>query len=60
MPEFVQVIMLAAPTTHFVSLTQAILFRDAGLPVLWPCLLAIGSVFFVIALARFPKSITLA
>jgi ABC-2 type transport system permease protein len=46
--------MLAAPTTHFVNLSQAILFRGAGLDVVWPSLLAIatiGTVFFLIALA---------
>ncbi len=62
MPEFVQAIMLAAPTTHFVSLTQAILFRGAGLSVVWPQLLAIviiGAVFFAAALARFRKSVSL-
>jgi hypothetical protein len=31
MPEFVQNIMLIAPTTHFVELSQAILYRGAGL-----------------------------
>ncbi len=30
MPELVQHIMLAAPTTHFIELAQAILFRGAG------------------------------
>jgi len=62
MPEFVQAIMLAAPTTHLVSLAQAILFRGAGLAVVWPSLLmiaAIGAVFFGIALSRFRKSIML-
>jgi len=33
MPEFVQVVMSAAPNTHFVSLAQAILYRGAGLDV---------------------------
>ena len=62
MPLAVQGIMLAAPTTHFVSLAQAILFRGAGLAVVWPQLLAnvaIGVTFFLIALARFRKSIAL-
>ena len=40
MPPAVQTIMLAAPTTHFVSLAQAVLFRGAGLSVVWPQLLA--------------------
>ena len=60
MPQFVQDIMLAAPTTHFVELGNAILFRGAGLDVVWMNLLAvaaIGAVFFAIALARFRKTI---
>jgi ABC-2 type transport system permease protein len=55
--------MLAAPTTHFVSLAQAILYRGAGLDVVWPqfcSLLAIGSVAFAGALARFRRSVSLA
>lgn len=49
MPEIIQNIMLAAPGTHFVMLAQSILFRGAGLDVVWPQLLAlivIGSVLF--------------
>ncbi|EQB16748.1 MULTISPECIES: ABC transporter permease [Sphingobium] len=60
MPQIVQTVMLAAPTTHFVELGQAILFRGAGFSVVWPqflAILAIGAVFFVIALTRFRKSI---
>ena len=60
MPEFVQNIMLAAPTTHFVSLAQAILYRGAGFSIVWPqflALIAIGGVFFVLALSRFRKTI---
>ncbi|HPE81089.1 MAG: ABC transporter permease [Chromatiaceae bacterium] len=62
MPSLVQDIMLAAPTTHFVSLAQGILYRGAGLDVVWPQFLAIigiGVVFFLFALARFRRSITL-
>ena len=61
MPEFVRLVMLAAPTTHFVSAAQAILYRAAGLEIVWPqflALLAIGTVFFSIALTRFRKTIT--
>lgn len=36
MPELVQNVMLAAPTTHFVMLAQGILFRGAGLDIVWP------------------------
>ena len=61
MPVLVQDLMLAAPTTHFVALGQAILFRGAGLSVVWPqflALAAIGAVFFTIALNRFRKTIS--
>jgi ABC-2 type transport system permease protein len=60
MPEFVQVVMMAAPTTHFVAMAQAILYRGAGLSVVWPQFLAlgiIGSALFGAALARFRKTI---
>ncbi|WP_454828883.1 ABC transporter permease [Pseudoxanthomonas wuyuanensis] len=60
MPELVQNLMLAAPTTYFVSASQAILYRGAGLDVVWPQLLAIaaiGAIFFTIALARFRRTI---
>ncbi|PTW59805.1 ABC-2 type transport system permease protein [Breoghania corrubedonensis] len=56
MPDIIQWIMLAAPNTHFVILAQSVLFRGAGLAVVWPQLLAlvaIGAVFFSIALNRF-------
>jgi ABC-2 type transport system permease protein len=61
MPEMVQNIMLLAPTTHFVEIGQAILYRGAGLSVVWPqflALLAIGGVLFALALARFRKTIS--
>jgi ABC-2 type transporter len=35
MPEGVQMVMLAAPTTHFVKIAQGILYRGAGLDVVW-------------------------
>ena len=56
MPEMVQYVMLAAPNTHFIALAQAVLFRGAGLAVVWPQLLAlavIGSAMFAFALRRF-------
>jgi ABC-2 type transport system permease protein len=60
MPEFVQDVMLLAPTTHFVELSQAILYRGAGLEVVWASFLAIaliGAVLFFFSLARFRKAI---
>jgi ABC-2 type transport system permease protein len=62
MPGVVQTIMLTAPTTHFVKFAQAILYRGAGLDVVWPQFLAItaiGAMFFLVALARFRKAVTL-
>ncbi len=56
MPGIIQNVMLAAPNTHFVMAAQAILFRGAGLDVVWPqvvALLVIGAVLFVLALRRF-------
>jgi len=61
MPQFVQDIMLVAPTTHFVALAQAILFRGGGLGIVWPqfaALMVIGGVFFLMALSRFRKTIS--
>ena len=60
MPEFVQTLMLAAPTTHFVELGQAILYRGAGLDVVWEqflALLVIGAALFALSLWRFRKTI---
>jgi ABC-2 type transport system permease protein len=61
MPQFVQDIMLAAPTTHFVELGQAILYRGAGIGVVWQPFLAlalIGAVLFAFSLARFRKTLS--
>ena len=61
MPQMVQDVMLAAPTTHFIELGQAILYRGAGIDVVWAPFLAlavIGAVFFTASLARFRKTIS--
>ncbi|MBR4666238.1 MAG: ABC transporter permease, partial [Lentisphaeria bacterium] len=60
MPEWVQNVMSVAPTTQFVSFSQSILFRGAGLEVVWKpflFLLVIGSVLFLISLAKFRRSV---
>lgn len=62
MPQLVQDFMLAAPTTYFVRLAQGILYRGAGFDSVWPDFLAIaciGAVFFVLALIRFRRAVTL-
>jgi ABC-2 type transport system permease protein len=56
MPEIIQNLMLVAPNTHFVMLAQSILFRGAGLDVVWPqfaTLFGIGLVLFYFSLRRF-------
>ena len=61
MPQLVQDLMQLAPTTHFVELGQAILFRGAGLETVWKpflALLVIGSVLFVLSLRRFRNTIS--
>ncbi len=61
MPQLVQDIMQTMPTTHFVSLAQAILYRGADFSIVWPqfaTLLVIGMAFFGFALSRFRKTIS--
>ena len=60
MPKIVRDVMLLAPTTHFVELGRASLYRGAGLDVAWRpflILMAIGSVLFAMALRRFRRTI---
>ena len=62
MPELLQRIMLVSPTTHFVAFSQSVVFRGAGIEVVWPHLLAtagIGALAFAAALARFRRTVTL-
>jgi len=59
-PEWLQTLMQAVPSTHFVSFAQAILFRDAGIGIVWPqfvLVVAIGALFFAFAAFRFRRSI---
>jgi ABC-2 type transport system permease protein len=57
MPVWLQYfIQTISPTPHFVSFAQAVLFRDADFSMVWRpmlAMLAIGSVYFTIALSRF-------
>jgi ABC-2 type transport system permease protein len=58
MPVALQTVMQASPSTHFVSFAQAILYRGAGLEVVWRQFLAvtvIGVLFLGLALLRFRK-----
>jgi ABC-2 type transport system permease protein len=56
MPAFLQDIMYLSPSTHFVRFAQSVLYRGAGLDVVWSDLAImsiLGSVFLVAALSRF-------
>lgn len=60
MPVWLQNLMQFSPSTHFVTLSTSILFRDAGVSVIWPdiaALAGIGLAFFLIALARFRRTL---
>ena len=60
MPDAVRWLMSFAPTTHFVALSQSVLFRGAGVATVWPSMLAlagIGAVLFALSLARFRRTI---
>lgn len=56
MPPWLAKFMQISPSTHFVAFAQAILYRGAGLDVVWPQFLAvavIGALFFGLAIQRF-------
>jgi ABC-2 type transport system permease protein len=61
MPVWLQYLMnLISPTPHFVIFAQDVLYRGAGLSIVWPEILAltvIGSVYFGFALYRFRRVI---
>lgn len=56
MPVFLQGIMHAAPSTHFVKFAQSILYRGAGIDVVWfdlVVMVALGAGYLIAALSRF-------
>jgi len=56
MPPWLATIMQASPSTHFVSFAQSILYRGAGVEVVWPhfaYVLVVGGLFFWLAILRF-------
>lgn len=61
MPDILQYIMKLAPTSHFVSMAQAVLYRGAGIEIVWPDFIAmfvIGLVYFSLALMLFRRSLS--
>jgi ABC-2 type transport system permease protein len=60
MPHWLAMAMQASPSTHFVSFAQAILYRGAGLEVVWPqfvAVAAIASLFLMLSLLRFRSAL---
>jgi ABC-2 type transport system permease protein len=56
MPPWLATVMQVSPSTHFVAFAQSILYRGAGVDVVWPQFLAvalIGGLFFRLAILRF-------
>lgn len=56
MPEILQKIMSVVPSTNYIKLAQAILFRDAGLSIVWPEMVmvtVVGLMLFVYSTLRF-------
>jgi ABC-2 type transport system permease protein len=61
MPPFLRNVMQLSPSTHFVAIAQAILYRGAGFDLVWPRFLAvaaIGGLFLLAALWRFRAAST--
>jgi len=56
MPEWLGTAMQVSPSTHFVALSQSILYRGAGFETVWPQMVGIfglGLAFLLVALLRF-------
>src|SRR5215469_13279169 len=56
MPVALQKVMQFVPSTHFVAFSQAVLFRNADITMVWPDLakmFAIGAAYTVLTLSRF-------
>jgi len=59
-PEWLQYATFFLPSRHFVSFSQAIIYRGGGMRAVWPHFVMVGAVglgFFVYSLALFQKSI---
>ncbi|MBL8670580.1 MAG: ABC transporter permease, partial [Alphaproteobacteria bacterium] len=58
MPPVLQVLIQASPSVHFIKLSHAVLYRGAGIDVIWPqaiVLAGLGAGFLAAALLRFRR-----
>jgi len=56
MPQWLEFVLHASPTVHFVRIAHGIVFRGAGIDIVWDdiiWILLLGGAFFFIALGRF-------
>jgi ABC-2 type transport system permease protein len=56
LPRFLQTVIQVSPAVHYVQLAQAVLYRGAGLDLVYTellILLALGAAFLAVALRRF-------
>jgi ABC-2 type transport system permease protein len=61
MPDWIQQVTFYSPVTLYMQFGQEVLFRDAGLDIVWKKLLlmtAIGAAFLMFALKRFRSMLT--
>ena len=61
MPPWLATAMQASPSTHFVLFAQAILYRGAGLDVVWPQFVAVAgtaALFLILTLLRFRSALS--
>ena len=61
-PDWLKNITVFLPSRHFVSFAQAIIYRGAGLDIVWPefvTVTVLGLVFFLFSLGLFRRSIAL-
>jgi ABC-2 type transport system permease protein len=60
-PVWMRRLTILLPSRHFVAFSQAIIYRGAGLDVVWPQFLAVAGIglgFFLFSLARFRQAIS--
>ncbi|RTE66188.1 ABC transporter permease [Amphritea opalescens] len=59
-PDIIQPVTWLLPSRHYMAFSQAVVFRGAGLSIVWPQLLimtGLGAIFFSASLALFRRSI---
>ncbi|MDO6561826.1 ABC transporter permease [Amphritea sp. 1_MG-2023] len=59
-PEIIQPVTWFLPSRHYMAFAQAVVFRGAGIDIIWPQLLimvALGGIFFSASLGLFRRSI---